>query len=80
MTIIFFCRPRHLLPADSEMDSSTMKSVYDFHDGSDRDDDYMPLSIDESPKKTKRQAPHTSGSLKMRIPGKRFQLLECCFL
>lgn len=52
--------------------ANSTKSVYDFHDGSDREDDYMPLSIDENPKKSKRQNQNTSGSLKMRIPG------NCC--
>lgn len=43
--------------------------MYDFHEGSDRDDDGMQLSIDDSPKRTKRQnATTTTGSLRMRLP------------
>lgn len=46
------------------------ESVYDFHEGSDGDDDGLRLSIDDTPRKqTKRQtATVTTGSLRIRLP------------
>lgn len=55
---------------DEPVLSAEDKSVYDFHEGSDRDEDGMQLSIDDSPRKPKKQSSTvTTGSLKMRIPG-----------
>ncbi|XP_022901200.2 lysine-specific demethylase 7B-like isoform X1 [Onthophagus taurus] len=57
--------PDSNLSLDSALTFGSMsKSVYDFNDDSDRDDDCFNLSIDESPRKTKK----SSGSLKMRLP------------
>lgn len=56
---------------DDPMLGTEDKSVYDFHEGSDRDEDGMQLSIDDSPAKSRRQsvAAATTVSLKMRLPG-----------
>lgn len=48
---------------------NSTKSVYDFHDGSDRDEDGFGLRIDENPTRTKKHAANSTGSLKMRLPG-----------
>lgn len=44
------------------------QSIYDFHDDDERDEDCFNLSIDESPKRSKK----SSGALKMKLPGKIF--------
>lgn len=66
--ILLFSSRQH---QDDPMLGAEDKSVYDFHEGSDRDDDGMQLSIDDSPAKSRRQSASTStGSLKVRLPGK----------
>lgn len=51
------------------LQTSNNRSVYDFHEGSDRDEDGMQLSIDDSPRRVKKQtATATTGSLRMRLP------------
>lgn len=43
--------------------------MYDFHEGSDREEDGTQLSIDDNPKARKESPiPATTGSLKLRIP------------
>lgn len=67
--LALFCRSRQ--NQDDPMLGAEDKSVYDFHEGSDRDDDGMQLSIDDSPAKSRRQSASTStGSLKVRLPSK----------
>lgn len=63
----------HSARPDTQQDDSVLqasnRSVYDFHEGSDRDDDGMQLSIDDCPRRAKKQtATATTGSLRMRLP------------
>ncbi|RZC33738.1 lysine-specific demethylase 7B [Asbolus verrucosus] len=57
------------IPNDHFGLANSSKSVYDFHDESDRDEDCFNFTIDENPtpKKTKNQS---TGSLKVRFPMK----------
>lgn len=40
------------------LDSSFSKSIYDFNDDSDRDEDCYGLSIDESPERKNKESPN----------------------
>lgn len=47
--------------------ANSSKSIYDFHDESDRDEDCFKFTIDENPlPKNKKQG---TGTLKVRFPG-----------
>lgn len=56
------------IPSDHFGLGNSSKSIYDFHDESDRDEDCFNFTIDEnpSPKKPKKQG---TGQLKVRYPG-----------
>lgn len=70
--MLLHCSSRLDNQQDDPMFSSEDKSVYDFHEGSDRDEDGVQLSIDDSPKRSKRQtATATTGSLRVRLPASR---------
>lgn len=60
--------PSNMLPLEENIidASHSTRSVYDFHDGSDRDEE-LGLSIDENPKKSRKG--QSSGSLKVKLPG-----------
>jgi hypothetical protein len=70
---------KDILPTNSDIPedhfgfANSSKSIYDFHDESDRDEDCFNLNIDENPtpKKTKKQ----TGTLKVRFPGEGFDYL-----
>ena len=46
------------------------KSIYDFHDDSEREEDCFNLSIDETPKKPKKITNTSLGPLKMKLSSK----------
>lgn len=57
------------------------KSIYDFHDDSEREDDCLDLSLDKETKDDGvKQSPISSGSLKMKLPSMLLYLIFICLI